>query len=92
MDVTQSETLADQICGCANREQHRRDVALLNEAFTTHRQAALLEGVRIGLEAAARDALTWFPNGQDERHHKGGVVASIRSLDPAAVLARHGGA
>ena len=52
MDVTQAETLADQICGCANREQHRRDVALLNEAFAAHREAA----ARDMRERAAKEA------------------------------------
>ena len=37
--ITQAEALADAICGCANREQHRRDVALI-EAY---REAAVAE-------------------------------------------------
>ena len=41
--ITQAEVLADQICGCANREQHRRDVALLNEAFAPHRELGARE-------------------------------------------------
>lgn len=64
----------------------------LQEAFAAHRQAALLEGVRIGLEAAEQDALTWFPAGTEGKHVSGGVVGSIRALDPAEVLARNGGA
>jgi hypothetical protein len=64
----------------------------ITKAFAAHRQAALLEGVRIGLGAAAQDALTWFPAGTEGRHVSGGVVGSIRALDSAAVLARHEGA
>jgi hypothetical protein len=56
------------------------------------RQAALLEGVRIGLAAAADDAATWFPEATTGKYRAGGVVGSIRSLDPVTVLARHGGA
>ena len=108
MDVTQSETLADQICGCANREQHRRDVALLNEAFAAHRQAALLEGVRIGLEAAAKMADEWRDENRknvSKSEHSNmsdmlegaaiecnALAGEFRKFDPAAVLARQGGA
>ena len=62
------------------------------QAFAAHRQAALLEGVRIGLAAAADDAVTWFPEATTGKYRAGGVVGSIRALDHATVLARHGGA
>jgi hypothetical protein len=55
------------------------------------RQAALLEGVRIGLEAAADDAETWFPEATTGKYRAEGVVGSIRSLQPVSVpaLLRH---
>jgi hypothetical protein len=84
--IMQAETLADQICGCAN---HRRDVALLNEAFAAHRQAALLEGVRIGLEAAMKAINAKCEHSQNNR---GWAYVDVSNLDPATVLARHGGA
>ena len=37
-----AEILADQICACANREQHRRDVKLITNALL----AARVEGLR----------------------------------------------
>jgi len=45
--ITQADELADAICGCANREQHRRDVALI-EAY---REAAVAE-LRVALHDA----------------------------------------
>ena len=37
-----AEILADQICGCANREQHRRDVKLVTAALLR----AMAQGIR----------------------------------------------
>lgn len=62
--------LATQICGCANRDQHRRDVALI----LAYRDAALVDGIRLGLEAAA-DRAGW----------DGCYGNDIRALDPNAI-------
>lgn len=70
---------------------HLKDFQCLSEWFAAHRQAALLEGIRFGLDAAAADALTWFPADSATAQRSGGVVASIRALDPAVVLAAHRG-
>ena len=83
MNVTQEDIRAAGDLGerlCSLCEYSR--MGEITEAFAIHRQAALLEGVRIGLAAAV-------------------VELSIQScccsfdmmaLDPATVLARHGGA
>jgi hypothetical protein len=44
-----------------------------------------------GHAAVADDAVTWFPEAATGKYRAGGVVGSIRSLDPVTVLARHGG-
>ena len=61
------------------------------EAMTPEQHAALLEGIRMGIEAAANEAQQWFPAGTVDTHPNGGVVGSIRALDPGAVLAGQGG-
>lgn len=42
--MTPAHVIADQICGCANRDQHRRDVALI-------------EADRAAVRKAERDAI-----------------------------------
>ena len=34
--ITGASDIAHEICSCANRDQHKRDVALLNSAFAAH--------------------------------------------------------
>ena len=41
--ITRAKMLTDQICGCANREQHKRDVALLDQAFSAQRELGARE-------------------------------------------------
>ena len=61
-------------------------------------RAAILAAVQAvrddecALGAAADDAVTWFPEATTGKYRAGGVVGSILSLDPATILARHGGA
>ena len=93
MDMTQEDIRAAGDLGerlCSLCEYSR--MGEITKAFAAHRQAALLEGVRIGLAAAADDAVTWFPEATTGKYRAGGVVGSIRALDHATVLARHGGA
>lgn len=49
-------------------------------------QRAKLEGARLALEAAAKDAEEWFPFDTSKRYPSFGVVASIRALDPAKIV------
>ena len=53
--------------------------------------AAIEHGIRMGLDAASDDALTWFPEVTTGQYRAGGVPASIRALDPAAILAQSAG-
>lgn len=63
------------------------------QAFARHREAAeqrgRLEGAEIMREAAAKDAEEWFPGDKKTLFPKYGVVAAIRHLDPAAIIAQH---
>jgi len=45
-----------------------------------------LEGARLALEAAAKDAEEWFPFDTSKRYPSFGVVASIRALSPAKIV------
>ena len=45
-----AEALADRICGCANREQHRADVKAILEVMAKHQEAA----IRAAIEACAK--------------------------------------
>ena len=79
------------------------------QAFAAHLQAVLLEGVRIGIEVAAKMADEWRDenrkNVSKSRHSSNmsdmlegaaiecnALAQEFRKFDPAAVLARHGGA
>lgn len=70
-------SIADQICGCANRQQHARDVALLREAFT----AARAEGVKAGIEAATKA----FKAAQYEPAPYTTGMGHIAKLDPERI-------
>lgn len=70
--------IASEICGCANREQHRRDIALIeaDRAAVAHaaRKQALEEAARVADEIAdkwGRDNRAWAV-----RH----VAAALRAL------------
>lgn len=60
------------------------------QAFARHRIAAeqrgKLEGARLAIDAAAKDAEEWFPFDTSKRYPSFGVVASIRALDPAKIV------
>lgn len=66
------------------------DAAPLVQAFARHRIAAeqrgKLEGARLAIAAAAKDAEEWFPFDTSKRYPSFGVVASIRALDPAKIV------
>ena len=53
--------------------------------------AAIEHGIRMGLDAAADDAQTWFPLPSTTPYQKSAVVESIRALDPDAILAQSAG-
>ena len=77
-------TTPDQIDrDAADKWAHAEDTRdAMIQAFAAHRQAALLEGVRIGLAAAA-----------DELSMQSCCCSfDVMALDPATVLARHGDA
>jgi hypothetical protein len=65
----------------------------LAQMIARHREAAeqraRLEGAEIMREAAAKDAEEWFPGDKKTLFPKYGVVAAIRHLDPAAIIAQH---
>ena len=44
--------------------------------------ADYLDGVRAGLEAAAKVAEEWFPAETAAKYPTGGVIQAIRSIDP----------
>jgi hypothetical protein len=44
--------------------------------------AARLEGIRLGLEAAARESANWFGSSS---HGAQEILANIRALDPATI-------
>lgn len=56
------------------------------EPWALHRQRGKLEGARLAIEAAAKDAEEWFPFDTSKRYPSFGVVASIRALDPAKIV------
>ena len=56
----------------------------MTDIIRQRNQAALLEGVRIGLEAAAAV--------MDDHFADTKLMDHVSAIDPAAVLARHGGA
>lgn len=56
------------------------------EPWALHRQRGKLEGARLALEAAAKDAEEWFPFDTSKLYPSFGVVASIRALDPAKIV------
>ena len=74
------------------------------QAFAAHRQAALLEGVRIGLAAAAKMADEWRDENRknvSKRRHSNmsdmlegaaiecnALAGEFRKFDPATILAR----
>lgn len=63
------------------------------QAFTAHRHAALLEGVRLGLEAAGeRIRISPLYSSTDQVQQASFWTARdlVRALDPAAIIARRG--
>ena len=70
-----------------------RDGALrtISMHLAAHRQAALLEGVRIGLEAAAEAAVGYIYPDYPRLPGEPFASAQIQAIDPATVLAQHGG-
>ena len=49
-------------------------------------QRGKLEGARLAIEAAAKDAEEWFPADTSKRYPSFGVIASIRALSPAKIV------
>ena len=49
-------------------------------------QRGKLEGARLAIEAAAKDAEEWFPADTASRYPAIGVVGSIRALSPAKIV------
>jgi hypothetical protein len=52
-------------------------------AMQPHIEAQREAAARAALEAAAKDAETWFPYDTNKRYPSFGVVESIRAIDPA---------
>jgi len=42
-----AEALADRICGCANREQHRADVKAILGVMAKHQEAAIRAAIEV---------------------------------------------
>ena len=78
--ITQAEDLADAICGCSNRDQHRRDVALI-EAF---REAAVAE-LQAEVEQL-REALEYYA--ENDHYDHGDVPCHIYVIDDHGRTAR----
>lgn len=56
------------------------------EPWAAHRQRGKLEGARLAIEVAAKDAEEWFPADTASRYPAFGVVGSIRALSPAKIV------
>lgn len=61
-------------------------VEVTDEDRQAAEQRGKMEGARLAIEAAAKDAEEWFPFDTSKRYPSFGVVASIRALDPAKIV------
>ena len=89
VDVTQADldaakALCDYFCWVTIPD----DVV---QAFAAHRKAALLEGVRLGLEAASSAVIGYIHPDYPRPPGEPFASAQVKAIDPAAVLATRGG-
>lgn len=87
------EQQADAVLRAAGSSLAKYSMPGKRAAILAAVQAVLLEGVRIGIEAGAQESADYL-NGDDFDSRDCDIVLPerIMTLDPAAVLARHGGA
>lgn len=64
----------------------RMDDTITVQAFASIYQRGKLEGARLAIEAAAKDAEEWFPADTSKRYPSFGVIASICALSPAKIV------
>lgn len=98
-----AEWLSEQMEAKISFADHEGDNCEMRQAFAAHRQAALVEGVRLGLEAAGKACVQAeadfqspeYATGQplsslNERYACRTCASEIAALDPEAIIAKRG--
>lgn len=64
-----------------------RQAAAELRTLRAERDAALAEGVAMGIKASAKEVLEWFPDGAKSSGPAFAISSAIRALSPAVIIA-----